>query len=964
MDTRARAVVAAGLASLLGGPAWPRDVTMLAGGGSRRTDCLVEVATTGVPFPAGKTALGATCLDGDGCDLTSARNTCQFSVSICLNARDPVLGRCRPKSVTRVRVRQRGRKQPRIDVAAIQAAVDRLLPTSATQCTDPLAVVVPVVGPDKRGELKRGMVELGVKAKAKGGRVDQDRYQFVCVPGGVPSPPGGGGGGGTTPVVGTPGAGLKAQILGAAVASDGTVTADLKLTDDSDVPVTPVLGPTTDPETARVRLTIARLDVDNATEEGFVTPFTRYRSYVLVRQTAPSGAFSDQPAYDSTGSFAVLDPVAGVFRYTFGTRLPPGYPAGETHTVGAQIERTVHGEALVANPFYDFVPAGGAVTMVRELSTTSECNACHGTLAVHGGGRREVRLCQLCHTDQAVDPDTGNTIDFMVMIHKIHRGKELPSVEAAVGAKYSIIGFQRTEFVYGERVRFCKSGPRVLNACKSAADCAGFECVDADGTTIKTEGVGFPQDIRNCEKCHEEGATAADHHDRPSAAACASCHDDVNPGLIPTAAGPPGTKHPTAGGQPDAFCRLCHRPEGEEFGLSVEGGHTIPARASTLGGIKAAILAASGSAGGAVTIDFKVTDKNDSPINIQDPAVMPSGSIVRFQMSGPLTATGATPTEYAARPIAATAVGSGSSGTLTPSPGGSGVYRYETTVANGLPNNPAAGLVATGTWTVGLEIRRTVELLICAGGIKHGLSCTTDTDCPDSTCGQDVAEAAANALFDFKVGGGTPVPRRKIVDTASCGDCHGTFSKDFSVHGSLRNQVEFCVLCHNADATDFGRRKYAIGEGADPATESIHLKVLIHAIHTGEERERKPYVVYGRGGQPKNYTPHDFGDIRFPRDRRDCAACHLQTTMPRPSQLLPLADGLRPTLNSTVTGSGDSAVETVTGETPPIQAACLSCHDGDDAHIHAVTNTSTSTGAEACNVCHAEGRIAGVSAVH
>ena len=57
------------------------------------------------------------------------------------------------------------------------------------------------------------------------------------------------------------------------------------------------------------------------------------------------------------------------------------------------------------------------------------------------------------------------------------------------------------------------------------------------------------------------------------------------------------------------------------------------------------------------------------------------------------------------------------------------------------------------------------------------------------------------------------------------------------------------------------------------------------------------------------------------------------------------------------------AVETAIGTIPPIQDACLSCHDGAGTKVHADTQT-TGSGPEACVVCHGEGRIAGVSQSH
>src|SRR5262249_601316 len=147
--------------------------------------------------------------------------------------------------------------------------------------------------------------------------------------------------------------------------------------------------------------------------------------------------------------------------------------------------------------------AGGTVSAVIQDTSTTECNSCHNPLQAHGGGRREVGLCRLCHTGQAgaIDPDTGNTLDFRVMIHKIHAGKQLPTVlNGPVGTRYEFIGFQGAVSTFGEKVSACRyfdagqnaevPGPLTGVACTADADCgsAGAIVGTCDGAT--TVGVG------------------------------------------------------------------------------------------------------------------------------------------------------------------------------------------------------------------------------------------------------------------------------------------------------------------------------------------------------------------------------------------------------------------------------------------------------------------------------------------
>jgi OmcA/MtrC family decaheme c-type cytochrome len=352
-----------------------------------------------------------------------------------------------------------------------------------------------------------------------------------------------------------------------------------------------------------------------------------------------------------------------------------------------------------------------------------------------------------------------------------------------------------------------------------------------------------------------------------------------------------------------------------EFDISVPGAHTVPERSTQLKGLVGALLSAIGSPGGSVTVTFKLMNGDGTLLTTT------SGlSTLALAISGPSSDFGGlTP------PVTTPSmIGSTPGGTLTGPVGG--VFTFMTTVPNGIP---AGG---TGTWRVGMEARRSVPIV-------------TDPGPPVVTA--NVNEAMQNVVLDFSVDGSAVVPRRSVVSQANCASCHGVFSQGFSVHGNLRNRVEYCVICHNPNMTDAARRKGV--SGADPNTQSIDLKHMLHKIHTGADLTQQPYVIYGFNG-----SVNDFGDVLFPGNRAACAKCHLPDTF-----LLPLPSGVLPTRRSQIIAGVDTEI---TPPTPPIQDACLTCHDDAATAAHAATNTSGS--AEACPVCHGESGIEPVSTVH
>lgn len=334
-------------------------------------------------------------------------------------------------------------------------------------------------------------------------------------------------------VPGKPGAApesIVATFTNASIASSGVVTVDFSVVDEAGFAY-PYLA------SNQIRFTLAKLNAAGALGAG---ERSSWQSYINRTEAAPtssskgSGTESKiQANSESNGTFTNNND--GTYRYVFSTNvksvsspLAVTYVGSDTHRVAIQISG---GGIPEANAVYDWQPSTGMTTGIasRNMVATESCNSCHGELALHGGGRKEVGLCVTCHNPGSADANSGNTVDFAQMIHKIHSGKTLPSVVA--GGEYAIYGYRDTKHDYSE--------------------------------------VGFPQDIRNCRNCHDENNAATPDAGNwmmfPTAEACGSCHDDVN---FVT-----GLNH-EAGDRTNAECSTCH-VGGESNQLRVDIAHDI-----------------------------------------------------------------------------------------------------------------------------------------------------------------------------------------------------------------------------------------------------------------------------------------------------------------------------------------------------------------------------------------------------
>ncbi len=431
--------------------------------------------------------------------------------------------------------------------------------------------------------------------------------------------------------------GLVVKITSAMISTDGTITAQFTLADADGLP----------------------LDKDGVSTPGTVdlnfladvlpngqSQYTPYTADVETSSITGNSVVIGSP--DDGGTFQ--QEAEGQYTYTFGTKAPSGFDAGATHTIGIFASRDLTDFDLGTNytdATFSFVPNGSPVVNVRDVVRTATCNSCHDPLSFHLGTRRSVDLCVLCHVAQAADPDTGLSLDFRVMVHKIHQGANLPSVES--GGTYTFIS--------------------------------------EDGTVYDYSKVVFPADTRNCVACHDpnSGAKQANNYlTKPGRATCGSCHDDVN---FDT-----GDKHVNLPQPDDSKCATCHIAQsGIEFDASIVGAHTIPQHSRALPGVVVSLIkVADGTAGNRPTVTFTLKDESGNPVALADM------NRLALILAGPTT-------DYGSADLGASTPGYVSEDAKNGycSPDGTCTYTFRT----GIPSN------ATGTYTVGIEARRMGILL-------------------------------------------------------------------------------------------------------------------------------------------------------------------------------------------------------------------------------------------------------------
>jgi OmcA/MtrC family decaheme c-type cytochrome len=771
----------------------------------------------------------------------------------------------------------------------------------------------------------------------------------------------------------TVGAGLQVAIVSATAPAAGPPTVTFTVKDAAGAPVdflaelaAGAFGTTRGP-----RFSIAQASAAGGTynqnlyetaNAGATSPAGDNEGFTPV-QTRPTQVPATIPLADAALNYTAN--ADGSYTFTFPTAttgkgfptLATGFPLAPDPTrqtlVAIQASRIFEGTSYPFGASLEFMPGGGAVT-ARDVVTDAACNQCHKHLTAHGS-RRTVGLCLTCHTPGWVmatgTNNTQNAIDFRRMIHRIHRGQQPTDIQN-VGNPYVYKWSATNDF--------------------------------------STTEFAPPNTVRNCAFCHQGGAQSDNWKNKPSRAACGSCHYAIDWAS--------GANHIGGAQANDNGCALCHAPDTDGAAPSITRVHSFLYDALTntrfvgtdLGVVINSVNVATPAA---ATVTFTVT-RDGAPVNL---ATNPINSL-RFTVGGPTSDYG------------------GPNGPVAPDAQGHIVgYVQSAQICSGTPVT-CAGAGLTPTATPGQYTANLPDLTPANGqsvGVGVEAYFLETGTCPTAPCATrewaqrplpPTATSPTGVIY-ARVGGGTVTPRRLITDAAKCNKCH----EDLGFHGGeARKGPDYCAMCHNSQNVNDERtsqfEETAPGSGVafskTPGT--VQLSVMIHKIHKGDEMVPpgtlpNPRPVFALGAtrdfraDPAANPPRAEGEAppvefthQFPGDIKDCLTCHVPGGYGLPeATVLPTrvvtftcteapgadANAVCGTLSATggvvVPDSNAGDAFWTRTQQPAIgsgQAHCGSCHDSTNAITH--FGAMTVAGVESCDVCHGDSRILDPIEIH
>ena len=658
----------------------------------------------------------------------------------------------------------------------------------------------------------------------------------------------------------------------------------------------------------------------------------------------------------------------GYYTYTFKTDIrDPAqtngvvYEPTRTHRVAIQLSyKNAAGATVLVNPYFDFtLDAGGksvAVTdptKTRKMTDVASCNGCHEKLALHGGGRVDTQYCVMCHNTGTTDANSGNNLNLATMVHKIHAGKLLFSKLATGGEDYTIWGYQNSKNSYAE--------------------------------------VGFPQDLRNCSKCHSAANPNTPQGDnwknRPSREACLTCHTSAVGSnweplhkIIAVQYAGPGT---AASALPNQECVRCHSAGSVVSAENVHWNQVEANAAKYKMNIESvAFNDTPDHKGRNVAVKYFLSDptNGNAAYNLVSAECASTPTLtcanttkfgnLRFYLAYQnMVGQAAAVTEYSAYNN-----GGSTANAYAYKGANDGSNHY--TVSIPVPDDSATA-VASGTARV-----------LSIGQVKEPkLAATEGINPRPAVLPAVLVNTLVQHSFKELALTGTLQARRSIVANEKCNVCHsalgaasGSNTLANAFHSGARNTVEACVVCHDAN-----RVSTTVMTNGTALNESYQFKRLIHGVH-GNSKRTYPFTngnkVVGAFCNPANTSDiakaacngtltfaadvvNFAAEVAWPGVGINCNACHVNNSYK--VDMSPLGAVVKKPIGVT-----DPNLWTVI---TPKAATCTACHDSNTAITH-VTNfgggafggkTQAQIAAqprETCDDCHASGGFKSVDIVH
>jgi OmcA/MtrC family decaheme c-type cytochrome len=693
--------------------------------------------------------------------------------------------------------------------------------------------------------------------------------------------------------------GVVLTINSHTVAADGTVSVDFNLADNQGQPLdvkglysTGIAAP---------RFGLARLATPAAG-----APVGQYET--LTRSGASPGMLNTANA--NTGTVTEVTAKSGHYTYAFPStvKIDPANRA-DTHTLFVQISRQLDpldtSSRFVQNVVHDFVPNDpSAVPAKREVVTTAACNQCHDPLAIHGGGRRDVQLCGVCH-----QKELGN-FNLPFFAHAIHSRQNL----------------------------------------------------GADGDFSE---VTYPKPLNDCATCHGDAAQGGQAFSNANAAACTGCHTYLKfDGSAPITCNVQGQWPDTTPCNhvlqktADSKCTTCHDTVEMQSRHEIRPAfwnlaNTPPNKADVSGKdpiVKTVINSVSFDKNRVPTITFTITTSYNGGADA--PRDLLAKPLQTIRVSWATSLAGAKAVEYVSilssqrfnipgwPPVAAGAV-------LPVSTGTPGQFTWTAPSAvpaadmNGTPFPPSQTFAFAIETAEGDEFDPYVVEL-------RGIT----------------SPVFFWRLDNQNSGSNKPLARRKIVDDAKCFACHGQprLEEGFGFHhAGSRNNVQQCSFCHDAVTTDQRTTRIPPASGTERRLDqSIQLSVMVHKMHLGAaSQDPFNWKYYSNSGNA-------LERVTYPGELLDCDQCHVTPSAANSSVWgLPLNAAVNPTTKSLWYDCPSDGACVQDGDpilTPRTTAVCGSCHDSAAAQGHMVQNTVR--GVETCDVCHGLGKEADVRKLH